>query len=476
MPNTKARILVIDDERSIGISCRRILQEEGHLVDTCLSGVEGVRQVLSGDYDLVLLDLNMPDLSGMEALKIIRREAPDVCVIIITGYASIQTSIEAIKKGAFHYVPKPFTPEELALAVSKAMEDRDMRHQNDFLRQELQRLKGDHNILGRSKAIEDIRRQIVKIAPTSFTVTIYGESGTGKELVAHAIHDMGIGPDKPFVPVDISSVSPNLIESELFGHVRGAFTGATSNRPGYFSYANGGTLFLDEIANMSLEVQGKLLRVLENRKVRPVGRELEQDVDVRIIAATNRDLFELVEEGRFREDLYYRLNVIPITLPPLRERPEDIPVLALQFLNKARSESPQSPAEGFTTAAMARFISHEWPGNVRELRNIVERLVATVDATHIDASHLPSAFHDKKLKDPSMLATTIPLSAQDLKEEKKRLKELVFRKVERDFVLAALERSDWNVSRASEEVQMARPNFHALMRKHSIRREDGDDS
>ena len=290
----------------------------------------------------------------------------------------------------------------------------------------------------------------------------------GKELIAQAIHDCSERADRPFVAVDISALTPSLVQSELFGHVKGAFTGASQNRPGYFVIAHTGTLFLDEISNVSLELQGKLLRVLETRRVRPVGSEVEHEVDVRIVAATNRDLYQLVEQGKFREDLYYRLNVIPITVPALRERQDDIPLLAAHFLEDAR-RSPSVRVHGFTTAAMARLIAYHWPGNVRELKNIVDRLAATVEAELIGVEHLPPAIAGRATLAEDLGLGEAPGTARDLVEAKRRLKEMVYEKVERQFVTSALERAEGNVTRAAELVGMARPNFHALMRKYAIR-------
>ncbi len=470
MGDMNTKVLVIDDERSVCHSCKVILRDEGHEVDYVTSGTEGVVRALQGDWDVVLLDLKMPDLSGMEVLERIKAERPEIMVIIITGYATIQTSIEAIKKGAFDYVPKPFTPEELSMTVQKALEDRAVRRENESLRRELSRLRGDNRFLGRSKEAEDIRRQILKVAPSQFTVTIYGDSGTGKEVIAREIHDSSTRSRKDFVAVDVSSLSPALIESELFGHVKGAFTGAARARPGCFAQAHGGTLFLDEISNINLESQGKLLRVLESRKVRPVGGEKELDVDVRLVAATNRDLFTMVEDGSFREDLYYRLNVIPIRVPPLLERSDDIPLLSMHFLKKGAARTA-TPVTGFSTEAMAKLLSYSWPGNVRELRNVVERMLATVDQPLVRVEHLPSEVRGDVPSQADPTRAAVPETVDGLKREKRRLKELVYARVEREFVLRALESTGWNVSRAAEAVGMQRSNFHALMRKHGVRRD-----
>jgi two-component system NtrC family response regulator len=467
-------VLVIDDERSVCVSCKRILEEEGYAVEYLTSGREGVTRAVAGDHDLVLLDLKMPDLPGMEALEILRRDKPDLQVIIITGFATIQTSIEAIKKGAFDYVPKPFTPEELSVAVAKALEHRKLACENAYLKQELNRLTRGSAIIGRSRAMEEIAMQIRKVAPTDFTVTVYGESGTGKELIARAIHDLSHRASGPFVAVDLSALSPSLVESELFGHVRGAFTGATGSRPGYFSIASGGTLFLDEVANVSWELQGKLLRAVETRKVHPVGSEREVEVDVRIVCATNRDLYELAEAEKFRQDLYYRLNVIPITVPPLRERDQDVPLLANHFLQEARRATPSAPVKGISSEAMAKLLSYGWPGNVRELKNIVERLVATVDDELVRAEHLPAAIRGPQAGPAELGLEDVPGDVEALKEAKRRVKEAVYAQVEKAFVMKALEKSGWNVTHAAQDVGMARPNFHALMRKYGIKTRDDD--
>lgn len=471
MDRVTAKVLVIDDERTVCISCKRVLEDEGHSVDYTLSGQEGLQKAVADDYDLVLLDLKMPDMDGLDIMDAIRKKSPALIVIIITGYASIQTSIEAIKRGAFDYVPKPFTPGELTMTVAKALENRALQSENLYLKQEISKLGKKSPIIGRSKAMEDIMRQILKIAPTDFTVTIYGESGTGKELIAHAIHDNSNRTGGSFMAVDISSLTPTLIESELFGHVRGAFTGAVQDRPGYFSIAHGGTLFLDEISNISLELQGKLLRVLESCRIRPVGSEREHEVDVRLIAATNRDLHSLVEQKSFREDLYYRLNVIPLTIPPLSERREDISLLAAHFLEEAVQES-RTPVAGFTTEAMAKLMSYSWPGNIRELRNLVYRLTATIDTELIGVQHLPPEFKETPGANLNLMMEKTPRNAEELKQVKARLRRMLYTNVEEKFVIEALNNTGWNVTRAAENVGMQRSNFHALMRKYGIKARD----
>ncbi|MCZ7586667.1 MAG: sigma-54 dependent transcriptional regulator [Deltaproteobacteria bacterium] len=464
MAKTTTRILVIDDEKPVCISCKRVLEEDGHHVDYVLTGTEGAERAVAGDYRLVLLDLKMPDLAGMEVFDRIKARRPDLLVIIITGYATIQTSIECIKKGAVDYIPKPFTPEELTLAVDKALDTDRLREENAFLKSRL--VPGNETIVGRSEVMLDVIKQIEKIAPTDFSVLLHGESGTGKELVAKAIHVASARRDRPFVAVDISSLTPTLVESELFGHVRGAFTGATQTRPGYFALAHGGTLFLDEIANIPYELQGKLLRVLETRRVTPIGGQQERAIDIRLVCATNRDLAALVEAGTFREDLFYRINVIPILLPPLRERAADIPLLATHFLESAKRKSA-ARIDGFTTEAMAKIVAYGWPGNVRELKNIVERIVATVDGPRIEVRHLPPEITGRA---PAVSpAEEIPKNVEELKEAKRAVRELAYERIEQQFLLRALKEAGGNVTRAAELTGMQRTNFHALMRKYGLR-------
>jgi two-component system NtrC family response regulator len=407
----------------------------------------------------------------MEALARILAERPDQMIIIITGYATIQTSIEAIKRGAFDYIPKPFAPEELTLSVAKALEDKRLRSEDEYLRGKLYKARSMSPIVSRSKPMKDILLQIVRIAPSDFTVMIYGESGTGKELIAHAIHENSARREKPFVTADVSALTPTLVESELFGHVKGAFTGAVRSRPGCFTIADGGTLFLDEIANINYDLQGKLLRVLENKRVRPVGSDNDQKIDIRLITATNQDLFKLVQAQKFREDLYYRLNVIPLNVPPLRSRTDDIPLLATHFLEKAR-ENSETRIKGFTTEAMAKLIAYEWPGNVRELKNIVERLVGTVDAELVRIEHLPPKISGMVPVAPGLGIGPVPESVKELKESKRRLREKVYEQVERAFIFNALDRTAWNITRAAAMVGMQRTNFHALMRKYGIKKKE----
>jgi two-component system response regulator HydG len=374
MPASRSKILVVeDDPEMLAMVCEH-LEAEGHAVVGADRGAEAIAQLRSGEFDIVLTDLRMPDVDGMEVLRAARQSQRDVPVILFTAFGSIETAIQAIRQGAYDYVTKPFALEEISLLVGKALEDRRLREENRRLREEVAGRYRLHTMLAASPAMQAIFALIRQAAPGEASVLISGESGTGKELVAKALHYNSPRAEAPFVPVNCAAMPAGLLESELFGHVRGAFTGAVKARRGLFREAEGGTLFLDEIGDMSPELQAKLLRVIEDRVVRPVGSDEAIPVDLRLIAATNKDLQARIAEGSFREDLYYRLAVIPIRLPPLRDRREDIPLLAEHFLRRAAAASGKAIA-GFTPEAMAALQRHPWPGNVRELENVIERAV-----------------------------------------------------------------------------------------------------
>ena len=458
------RILVVDDEMIVCESCKRILEEEGYEVETALSGKEAFDKMKVSPFDIVITDLKMPGIDGMEVLKTFRKEYPDLIIIMITGFSTVETAVEAMKLGAFDYIPKPFTPDEVSIVVKKAIEKKSLMAENIYLRQELQEKYGFHNIVGKSKKMQEIYRVIAKVATTDSTVLIYGQSGTGKELIARAIHFNSPRREKQFVPVDCAVLSENLLESELFGHVRGSFTGAVTTKPGLFEVADGGTVFLDEVGNISLSIQAKLLRVLQEREFTPVGGTKAKKVDIRLIAATNKDLEKMIKEETFREDLYYRLNIVPIYLPALRERPEDIPLLAVHFLKKYAEEMGKA-IKGFTPEAMEKLMRYSWQGNVRELENVIERTVVMIDDEMVRVEHLILPGQQEK----EILENQIPMTSDELKEIKKQVREKAVEEIERAFVLNALERHQWNVTKASEEVGMLRPNFQALMRKYNLR-------
>lgn len=461
------RILVVDDEMIVCESCQRILEEEGLEVEIALSGAEAFAKMRENPFDIVITDLKMPGIDGMEVLRTLKKEYPDTIVIMITGFSTVETAVEAMKLGAFDYIPKPFTPDEVTIVVKKAIEQKNLLLENLYLRQELQEKYGFHNIVGKSKKMQEIYRIIAKVAPTESTVLIYGQSGTGKELIARAIHYNSPRRDKQFVTVDCAVLSENLLESELFGHVRGSFTGAVTTKPGLFEVADGGTVFLDEVGNISLPIQAKLLRVLQEREFTPVGGTKAKKVDIRLIAATNKDLEKMIKEETFREDLYYRLNIVPIVLPPLKERQEDIPLLAIHFLKKY-SEEMGKTIKGFTPEAMEKLMKYPWPGNVRELENVIERTVVMMDEEMVRIEHLilPGQQESERTE------KQVPMTSEELKEIKKQLREKAVEEIEKAFVINALERNQWNVTRAAEEVGMLRPNFQALMRKYNLRVRD----
>lgn len=473
----KANILLVDDELAICKSCERILKRDGHKVKYVLSGREALELIKQESFDVVFTDLKMMDIGGMEVLKEIKEHQPDVVVVIITGYATVAAAVETMKLGAFDFLPKPFTPEELLTVCRKAVEKREYILKNKELAQGIQQPDatpqyGLAEIIGNSPKMQEVFALIKKVAPTNSTVLIIGESGTGKELVARAIHQLSTRADKPFIAVDSATLSSNLLESELFGHIRGAFTGAVMDKPGLLEVADKGTIFLDEIGNISLEIQSKLLRVLQERIFLPVGGTIPKKVDLRFIFATNQDLKQMVNEGKFRDDLYYRLYVFPIHLPPLRERKEDIPLLAYHFLKKY-STLARKQIIAISDEAMRALIEHQWPGNVRQLEHIIERAVIITDGNTIDLQHIVAAFSMGK----TVNKVALPRTSAELKQLKKHVREQAIQELERQFILNALARNNWNVTRAAQEVGMHRPNFQALMKKYNIRvRGQSDDS
>ncbi len=381
----------------------------------------------------------------------------------MTGFAEIATAVEAIKLGAFDYIPKPFNPDQLVIATDKALNAREMRAENRYLRRELQARYKFETIVGNSAAMRAVYDLIEHVSNSGVTVLIRGESGTGKELVARAIHFNSPRKSRRFVAVDCGALHENLLESELFGHVQGAFTGATSTKKGLFEVADGGTLFLDEIGHTSLALQAKLLRVLQERLYTPVGDTRERKTDMRLIAATNKDLDAMVADGTFRQELFYRINIVPILLPPLRQRRDDIPVLALHFLKRFREETRQDVPE-ISPEAQQLLMDYAWPGNVRELENAMQRISLLSSAPVVGPAQLPVEVRQA----PLALLMTVPRTSQELKEQKRAVREKSVEEIERRFVLEALERHDWNVSRAATEVDMQRSNFQALMRRHHI--------
>lgn len=370
-----ASILIVDDEQNMVDACREVLATEGFVPQGVTSGEAALDAIRRQSFDLVILDLKMPRVDGMEILRHVQKESPGTSTVVITGYPTVDTAVEAMKCGAADFLPKPFTPEVLRFTVRRVLNGARMARENQLLRSQLEECRGSsYELIGQSAPMRQIHDLIQRVGPTDSTVLITGESGTGKELVARAIRDHSLRRDKPFVTVDCGALVGTLFESELFGHVKGSFTGATSLKHGRFELASGGTLFFDEIANVNPDIQVKLLRVIQEREFTRVGATQVIPVDVRILAATSRNLLHEIRDGRFREDLFYRLCVVPIILPPLRQRREDVPLLAAHFLRKhggRRGETVRSISD----EAMDVLMRHDWPGNVRELENAIERAI-----------------------------------------------------------------------------------------------------
>jgi DNA-binding NtrC family response regulator len=419
--------------------------------------------VEAAPFDLIITDLKMSSLGGMEVLRRVKASHPDTMVIVITGYASVSSAVEVMKMGAFDYLPKPFTPDELRGVVRQALSERAIQIENRKLEQQQgEHRTFSHQLIGDSPKIKKVIEMVRKVAPTDSTVLISGESGTGKELIARAIHANSNRSNESFFAVDCGTISDTLLESELFGHRKGAYTGAHQDKPGIFTAADGGTVFLDEIGNITLEVQAKLLRFLEGREFLPLGSTTPQKVNVRLILATNQDLKEMVSEGSFREDFYYRIFVYPIVMPRLEERKEDILPIAYHFLAQF-NHSLGKDIVGFEASAVNKLRQYHWPGNVRQLRNAIERAVILCDQEQISLRELPFA------DDFEQLIEHIPTTNEELKRIKKEVRQKAVGEVEKNFILNALTLSDWNVTQAAKQVGLQRTNFHNLMKKHGIR-------
>lgn len=461
----QCNVLVVDDEAVIREGLRRILEDKGYAVQHASRGNLALEELQQNDFDLVLTDLKMPGMGGMEVLKTIRVLQPAVPVIIITGYATIETAVEAMRKGAFDYLSKPFEPGQILDKVEKALEQREILLEHFSAAPAAEDEEKLKPLLGRSPSMQKVFRRILQVAPTDSTVLITGESGTGKELAARAIHRNSSRRDRSFVAVDCTSLAENLLESELFGHIKGSFTGATQSKPGLFKVADGGTLFLDEIANISLPTQAKLLRVLQQREVTPIGGTSPIPIDIRLVAATNRNLKDMVNEGEFREDLFFRLNIIPVDLPPLRERKDDLELLTRHFLEKFSGEIGKE-IRGLSSESFAMLENYEFPGNVRELENLIERAVVLAEEDLVHKDNLELQGSRTHMAEPDW--EEAPGCAEELKEKKRQIREQAVTPIEKAFVLGALGRNGWNVTRAAEDTGMARPNFQALLKKHEI--------
>jgi two-component system response regulator AtoC/two-component system nitrogen regulation response regulator NtrX len=454
------RILIVDDEKAMLVALKGLLVKEGYHVETASSGEEAIQRIDTGDFHVVLTDLSMKGIGGMEVLKHARAVDTDLAVIMITAYGSEKVAVEAMKLGAVDYLPKPFDNEELRAVVRREMETALLRRDHRRLLEQVQGAFAFEQIVGRSAAMRRVFETIEKVADTDVTVLIRGESGTGKELVANALHYRSPRRTKPLIKMNCAALSRELVESELFGHERGAFTGAIARREGKFEAANGGTLFLDEVGDMPLETQAKLLRALQEKEVERVGGNEPIRVDVRLMAATNQDLEKAVGEGRFREDLYYRLRVVELAIPPLSERREDIPLLIDRFLKDAAARFGRDlkPLSG---EALRAAMYHEWKGNVRELRSTVERALLLASGPEITAEDL----FGRPVPVAMPLTVDSTLSFREAKEK-------VIQEFERSFLLEALRRHAGNISKTAEEVGMYRQNLQQKMRELGISVED----
>lgn len=448
-------ILIIDDEKEICESIQMILEYEGYQPQYTTSALKGLEKISSEDFSALLLDIQMPEMNGFEVLKKVKEIKPEISVIIISAHGSLENAIKATKLGAFDFIEKPIDREKLVISVRNAVEQANLLLENKEIKMSL---LGSGEILGRSKAMIQVLEIIERVAPLDTRVLITGENGTGKELVARAIHNKSLRKDKPFVEVNCAAIPNELIESELFGHEKGSFTGAVSQRIGRFELANNGTIFLDEVGDMSPQAQAKVLRAIEDGKIERVGGGKKIEVDVRIISATNKNLKEEIEKGTFREDLYHRLNVIPLQLPPLRERVEDIPILVEHFANDITTKH-KKPSIKFTDDALKFLQSLQWSGNVRELRNAVERIIILVDKREIAK------------KDIEFLYSVGQASIDDLIETSNSFQEFK-EKAEKAFILKQLRENDWNISKTAEVLDIQRSHLYNKMKKYEIEKEE----
>jgi DNA-binding NtrC family response regulator len=453
---TKGRILVVDDDQSLRRVLEVQLEQEGYAVASAASAQQALSMLQLQTYPLVITDLKMPDISGISLLRQIKSQCPESIVIILTAFGSVETAVQAMKAGAYDYLTKPVHPEEMSLMLNRALEHFRLVEEVRVLRAGLDEKYGFSNILGRSDTLLQVLDTSARAARTHSTVLISGETGTGKELLAKAIHFNSSRKDRPLITINCAAIPKELLESELFGHRKGAFTGAIADKKGKIEMADGGTLFLDEIGEMPLELQVKLLRLIQEGEIEKVGSEAINRVDVRIIAATHRDLQAMIEDGTFREDLYYRLAVIPLTLPPLRERAGDIPELVDHFFRKSKQKN-ERPQLVMSAALFPYFNHYRWPGNLRELENVVERIVVLAHGAEITLQDLPPFLRRER---GDLEALEIDLPPQGISLEA----------VEKELILKALEKCGWNQTRAARYMDISRKTLIYRMERHGIRK------
>ncbi len=464
MTSTKSKILIVDDDKELLSSCAKLLRSNEQLdVVTCDGRAPAEAEIQRHEFDLIISDLSMPDGTGLELLNVAKNVSPETPFVIFSAYGNVEHAVEAMRDGAFDFIEKPFKAERLRIVVEKSLQLRALMKEKNDLEEKLVEKEGlakevgTPNIVGTSPAIRRVLGMVSQVAETGANVTVIGESGTGKELVARSVHAASARKDKPFVPVNCGAFPPELFESELFGYEKGAFTGAYRSKPGLLEFADGGTFFLDEVCELSLPLQVKLLRTLQERTIRRVGGTELKEIDVRIISASNQDLEKAVEDGTLREDLYYRLNVINIPLPPLRERTGDIPLLSEHFLSKYSKLSPKK-INGISADAMRCLERYNWPGNVRELENVVERAVTLTTAEWIRPGDLPG--HIARRQDRA-LAVEMDLPFKEVKEK-------LIHKFEKEYLLQMLDRHNGNVTHAAECSGIDRRTFHRLLSRHQI--------
>ena len=446
------RILVVDDEAGVRSSLQGILEDEGYRVDAVENAEAALARISTGRYDLVLLDIWLPNMDGIEALARIRERDPDAAVIMISGHGTIENAVRAIQLGAYNFVEKPLSLDKTVIAVGSALRQRRLEQENRYLRA---RVESKQVLIGESAVMRELRKLIRMAAPTHGRVLIFGENGTGKELVARSIHAQSLRKNGSFIEVNCAAIPEELIESELFGHVKGAFTGAVAARKGKFEAADGGTLFLDEVGDMSLKTQAKVLRVLQEQKVVAVGSAEGGNVDCRVIAATNKDLEREIAAGNFRDDLFFRLNVIPFHMPPLRDRREDIPALVDHFIEDFCAEYGKKPKKA-SAEAMELLMAYQWPGNVRELKNVIERLVIMVATDEIGAKDLPPPLRKGREESSDGLGDFPSLASAREAYEKQ-------------FILKKLRDNEGNVSRTAEALQIERSHLYRKMKAYGIK-------
>ena len=455
----KHKVLIVDDEPGIRQSLTGVLQDEGYSAESVSSGEECLEFLNQRKPEIVLLDVWLPAIDGLQTLERIQGLEDPPVVIMISGHGTIETAVRATKLGAFDFIEKPLSIDKTLLTVRHAVEVVELSAQNRRLRETLE---GQHRIIGDSVPMKALRQQMVLAAPTNGRVLIYGESGTGKELVSHALHLMSTRAQRSFVEVNCAAIPEELIESELFGHVKGSFTGAVEDKVGKFEQAHGGTLFLDEVGDMSLRTQSKVLRVVEEQRFTPLGSGNNLTVDVRVISATNKNLEEEIQKGNFREDLFYRLNVIPFFAPPLRDHAEDVPALANYFLVQFARAFGRKPKH-INESAMEVLLHYRWPGNVRELKNLVERLVIMVSGDRIERRHLPPSLHQnhRPARAPLGTAPRAPTGGFSSLQEARAA-------YERDYILRQLEQNQGNVSRTAEVLGLERSHLYRKMKSLGI--------